>query len=1100
MRNQQRERETSRRGIRVKKKLRLEQLEQRMLLTAYIWNTDSNGSWHEPTNWVDEGGNPGVPGASDQVTIDRGAIDVVVSVESSARVESLLAREHLVVTGAELQVDGIAEIESLHLQNDVQLGELDLNGAATVLGQLTWDGGRINPVDLTIAEGGSIEIHTSLPKEFAGSLDNDGTVNQSVPFSTPSSGVLITNRSTGVWNTSTDLNAETNRTVTFVNEGLFRKSGSGDARFHGSGTRFNHIAGSRVEVEGGTLFLPLSGTRFEPSTGAEFVIAEGAVLDLTSGDAALSGTYTGTGAGRIQLSGGRIDATPDGDTTFDFVEGLFHWIGGSIATDTVGGDGIINLGHMTWSGSDTSQLFGQEFHNHGTIVQTGDGDIQFASSGFGTWFHNDAGALFENRGDGGIVSGRVYNDSVFRNTAGNSEYNTDFRALTGSSIEVVAGVARLTKGGEFSTSQISVDSGAELEIENANSGNYKFLDGATLTGVGEGTVELIDGRFESVESNAVLDFASGMLQWTGGEFFRDITSAGELTIIGDGGQLFGNGFTNTGTVIQLPGSVVEASSIGITNDTSGLWELQEDAVIAAGSTLSTQKFFNRGVLRKTGAGVATIEEGLSHQGGTTEILQGTLSADHRRAAKGTGGHIVLADDTLLEIIGELDSTGRYTAEGNGKISIIGELSGGLTIDFPVGMTTLSVPNADDTHEVTNDGWLQIIGNGQQQQFGTFVNNGTFIQTAGTEIQFRNYSQPKNTGLWKIEEDAFISFHSFDGLAANFQNFGTIRKSGASTTSTIGFGGGALPTFNQSGIIDVQSGTLNISSEPISQLDINDATLHGGTWRVGSDATLLFTSSDDSVPPIQTSHANVSLLGPNANFPNIDSIEVNGGGLSLSGDREFVTVGSLTNGVERNVIRMTDRIPVTDGRFRGVAVGGGRMITHARNQRIDGEPIFRVRDLNGVEIAAPIVQPGGFVNVSGIDLTSVEVNVGGTSVPAGTLLFVHGDESPATLYAINVDTGAVITTVSIADIGTGQLGVALHPTRGTVYLLGNDGTVNEIDPSDGSTVNSFPVRPTGSPSFSSGSAGGSRYRWQRKSVGDRITTVDSGAFADRRLRD
>lgn len=111
---------------------------------------------------------------------------------------------------------------------------------------------------------------------------------------------------------------------------------------------------------------------------------------------------------------------------------------------------------------------------------------------------------------------------------------------------------RLTKGGEFETSQISVAANAELEFEKLSGGDYNFADGATITGVGEGRVDFKGGRFDSVESNAVLDFAPGLLHWTGGDFFRDVTSVGELTIEGDGGQRVLDTFTNAGTVIQLP--------------------------------------------------------------------------------------------------------------------------------------------------------------------------------------------------------------------------------------------------------------------------------------------------------------------------------------------------------------------------------------------------------------------------------------------------------------------------------------------------------------------------------------------------------------------
>src|SRR5262245_8924106 len=51
----------------------LEQLESRVLLANIFWNVDADGFWDVASNWKDENGVSRLPGAGDDVFLDRAA-------------------------------------------------------------------------------------------------------------------------------------------------------------------------------------------------------------------------------------------------------------------------------------------------------------------------------------------------------------------------------------------------------------------------------------------------------------------------------------------------------------------------------------------------------------------------------------------------------------------------------------------------------------------------------------------------------------------------------------------------------------------------------------------------------------------------------------------------------------------------------------------------------------------------------------------------------------------------------------------------------------------------------------------------------------------
>lgn len=117
---------------------------------------------------------------------------------------------------------------------------------------------------------------------------------------------------------------------------------------------------------------------------------------------------------------------------------------------------------------------------------------------------------------------------------------------------------------------------------------------------------------------------------------------------------------------------------------------------------------------------------------------------------------------------------------------------------------------------------------------------------------------------------------------------------------------------------------------------------------------------------------------------------------------------------------------------------------------------------GAFIAA-IARPGESANDVDIEFAPEALNLGGTVVPRGTLLFINGETGVAEIYAVDTGTGAVLATLVTAFGSSHVVGGGYDAVRDVFFLVQDRvpsasiaNRVAEVDPVTGAVLNSFPV--------------------------------------------
>ena len=283
----------------------------------------------------------------------------------------------------------------------------------TLTGSNTWTGG-------TLAGNGSVDVTST------GAVALSGAVAGTLSTSLTNAGA-ITIGGTGGLNVSAPI----------TNSGTFTDNSTGTITIT---TPFVNQGGT-INADTGTLSIQSNNCTW--TGGGTLAAAAGATLQLAPSEGAdngiiLTGSYTGSGAGTVELTTGAL-AIGSGGATFDFPKGLFQWQGGSINVNR--GGTLTNTGFLTLNNSSGITLGApNNFINQGEVDQTGTGNLAIAS---GT-FDNQAGATYDISGTGGVTtgprsSGTFSDEGTLKMTGSGTAAISVFSALNGGTIDVQSG-------------------------------------------------------------------------------------------------------------------------------------------------------------------------------------------------------------------------------------------------------------------------------------------------------------------------------------------------------------------------------------------------------------------------------------------------------------------------------------------------------------------------------------------------------------------------------------------------------------------------------------------------------------------------------------
>jgi hypothetical protein len=349
-----------------------------------------------------------------------------------------------------------------------------------------------------------------------------------------------------------------------------------------------------------------------------------------------------------------------------------------------------------------------------------------------------------------------------------------------------------------------------------------FTAGQTLTV--NGPIEVnSQGQF-NLDGGAVAgsNTLTGTLNWSGGYMSGNMTAGSNsiLNIVSGGGmvQFYGFVLTNYGTVNWTNTTLhgINGNNAEIYN--YGLWNAQSDDTFAGAFNAGTPTLFdNFGMFVKSGnTGVTTLDAGVlfnnagmvNVEGGTLDINGGTNSDGE--FATVSGGTINFSG-CLFTNSTSFTGTGSFVA---GDATFGGTIAG--TLNWEGGHLT-------GTATLASNSVLNIVFGGGTAMFRGLVltNYGTVNWTNTTLHGVDGYNeQIYNYGLWNAQSDDTFA-GAFNGGAALFDNFGTFLKSGNTGVTTLEVG-----AFNNSGLVDVQNGTLDIAGGTSS--DGEFTTAGGGT--------------------------------------------------------------------------------------------------------------------------------------------------------------------------------------------------------------------------------------------------------------------------------
>ena len=789
----------------------------------------------------------------------------------------------LVVNGAGVTLSG----GSVTMSNNANNYIFGAATADTLTNQETIQGaGNIGNGRMTLVNSGTINANQSAGLTIAanGGATNTGTLEATAGDSLTLSGTTVTNTGGKVLANTGSLKLIN----TTINGGAVTLTGASllqltNGIIHSSSTLTNSSTGV-IESLAGT--NTLGGTVVNP-TGGLIKIDNGSVLNLENGSYPTLGAVqlnsTGSftelvvnGAG-VTLSGGSVTMSNNAN----------NYIFGAATADTltnqetIQGAGNIGNGRMTLVNSGTinaNQSAGMTIAANGGATNTGTLEATAGNSLTlsGTTVTNTGGKVLANTGSLKLINTTINGGAVTLTGASLLQLTNGIihssSTLTNSSTGVIESLAGTnTLGGTVvnpTGGLIKIDNGSVLNLEN---GSYPTLGAVQLNSTGSFTELVVNGAGVTLSGGSVTMSNNANNYIFGAATADTLTNQetiqgagnignGRMTLVNSGtinaNQSAGmtiaanGGATNTGTLEATAGNSLTLSGTTVTN-TGG------KVLANTGSLKLINTTINGGAVTLTGASLLQLTNGIIHSSstltnsstGVIESLAGTNTLGGT-VVNPTGGLIKIDNGSVLNL-----ENGSYPTPGAVQLNSTGSFTelvvNGAGVTLSGGSVTMSnnannyIFGAATADTLTNQETIQgagNIGNGRM----TLVNSGTINANQSAGIVISTSGTFTNSGTLQV--GSADTMHVFGGPFTNF----------AGTTLTGG-------TYNTSGTLKIdQLGTT--SGEIVT--NAAHITLNGAS------SSFLDSASKDSL----------SNLATNAT----------GSGFTISGGRNFTTIGNFTN--------------------------------------------------------------------------------------------------------------------------------------------------------------------------------------------------------------
>ncbi len=836
----------------------------------------------------------------------------------------------------------------------------------------------------------------------------------------------------------------------------------------GGNRTFNNvlISGSNyLRQSGGTLTLPagssLSFNKFELSGGSilgdgTLLVASGAQFDWLGGSVGGAGVSTVQTGGILNLNGDNLQLN---DSRVWNNSGTVNWNGDGGGFDTLAlnntvafnnqSGGIFNDNTLTTTYAQLGAASGAVFNNNGSFNKTGASVTRLQSTPFnhlGTAAATLTAGTLEWRTNG-------TDSGLYRLNGGQLTLNSGTRLWSGtlngsSAFNVTGGTLDIQSGTTLSTLLANVSGGTVTGLGNwtVRSGDLFNWSGGSIGGSGVASIQSggvlnLNGDNLQLNDSRVWN-NSGTVNWNGdgggfdtlalnntvifnnqsGGVFNDKTltttyaqlGAGVNALFTNAGiwnktqlsttRLIGTGWTNTGNVNVLSGSVEMSAAL---NDTAGRFNLNGGTFAnTGGSWLLTDTQFSGASPLRLNAGTTSIP------------VASNLSANHIDIAGGS-----LVNNGVLT----LKTGGTFTFNA-------GTMIGNSVYQMEAG--TVTSVNADA---------FVLTGSSVWNNLGVFDWHGNggaadSLQLAGTAA-FNNL--PGAVFNDRTQVGSAASLGLFPG--AVFNNQGTFNKVGTSqtrwldmsmlNTGSMNFTAG---TVTGTALFNHMSGTLTLSpgvTLAYPNFQMMGGTVTGaGTWSVPTGSMFhWFGGTFEGTGMLENQIGATTLITGDAVGLGAGRIWENFGVVTWQGDGGSSDTLSLTGGsvLINKPDALFDDLTVVSGR----AQIGGDSASVFRN-----EGVYRKSGASVSEIAGIQFQPqAGIIDIAAgatLDIrTSVAFTDPSAITGAGNIIF-SGDAVFA-LDAPNVITGPVTDTLENGPLVLAS--VIEQPAHGKVVING-DGSI------------------------------------------------------------